>query len=310
MTVTAKPLLVGLLTGLFLAWLVPQLVSLSKLPLQEEVTRLGSYPLLSRSDSMAQVLRDIAKRGVGGYKSLLAAPYPSISHHTTSFIPSLIPRYSAFSTTTPKMSSQKSFLDAVQDRRTYYALNKEAPISDKRITELVEKAVLHVPSSFNSQSTRLVVLLNKEHDTFWDYVLEVLKPLVPEAKFPETKGRIDGFRGAYGTILFYEDPEPVEQLRKDWPPYAHHFGDWSEQTNAMHQFALWVALEAEGFGANIQHYNPVIDAKAAQHWNVPLGWKLRSQLVFGGRIAGSGEPSEKQHKPTIGTRFFVHGAKE
>lgn len=100
------------------------------------------------------------------------------------------------------MSSQKSFFEAVKDRRTYYQLNKEAPISDKAISDIVEKALLHVPSSFNSQSTRLVVLLNKDHDTFWDYVLEVLKPLTPEEQFPKTEQKMQGFKAAYGTVSF------------------------------------------------------------------------------------------------------------
>lgn len=100
------------------------------------------------------------------------------------------------------MSTQKSFFEAIKDRRTYYQLNKEAPISDKQITDIVEKAVLHVPSSFNSQSTRLVVLLNKDHETFWDFVLEVLKPLTPEEQFPKTEQKIQGFKAAYGTVSF------------------------------------------------------------------------------------------------------------
>ncbi|CAA9959053.1 nitroreductase family protein [Pyrenophora teres f. maculata] len=205
------------------------------------------------------------------------------------------------------MSTQKSFIDAVKERRTYYQLNKESPISDKQITDIAEKAILHVPSSFNSQSTRLVVLLNKDHDQFWDYVLEVLKPMVPEDQFSGTQQKIGGFKAAYGTVLCYEDPEPVENLRKAFPLYAHHFGDWSEHTNAMHQYALWVALEAEGFGANLQHYNPIIDQKAAEHWKIPLEWKLRGQLVFGGR---AGEPGEKDFQKVQGKRLFVHGAKE
>lgn len=94
----------------------------------------------------------------------------------------------------------KSVLEAIKERRTYYQLNKEAPISDKKIQELVEQAILHVPSSFNSQSTRLVVLLNKDHEQFWDYVIEILKPLTPEDKFDGTKQKINGFRGAYGTV--------------------------------------------------------------------------------------------------------------
>ncbi|KAF1835652.1 nitroreductase family protein [Decorospora gaudefroyi] len=205
------------------------------------------------------------------------------------------------------MANQTPFLQAIKERRTYYALNKEAPISDKKITEIAEQAILHVPSSFNSQSTRLVVLLNKDHDQFWDFVIEVLKPLTPEEQFPKTEQKIAGFKAAYGTILCYEDPDPVDGLRRSFPMYAHHFGDWSEHTNAMHQYALWTALETEGFGANLQHYNPVIDQKAAQHWNVPLDWKLRAQLVFGGR---AGEPGEKEFQDVEGKRLFVHGAKE
>ncbi|KAL5118717.1 putative nitroreductase [Pleosporales sp. CAS-2024a] len=305
MAVAQKSLLAGLLAGVLLALFVPHLVLHLPLalPIHARAPRDSSPPSW---ETMAQAWKNLARRGAGGYKSLWAAPHattPSLLRLHTS--PPSKP--ASFSTTTAAMASQKSFLDAVTDRRTYYQLNKDAPISDKHITDIVEKAVLHVPSSFNSQSTRLVLLLNKDHETFWDYVLEVLKPLTPEDQFPQTTKKIQGFKAAYGSILFYEDPEPVENLRKSFPLYAHHFGDWSEHANAMHQFALWVALEAEGFGANLQHYNPIIDQKAADKWNVPLGWKLRAQLVFGGR---AGEPGPKQFQETLGKRLFVYGAKE
>jgi hypothetical protein len=153
---------------------------------------------------MAQTLRSIAKRGAGGYKSLWRAPAiasnPSLFSPATSSIPLSTAKQTSFSTTTPAMSNQKTFFDAVKERRTYYQLNKEAPISDKQIIDIAEKAVLHVPSSFNSQSTRLVVLLNKDHETFWDYVLEVLKPLTPEEQFPSTEQKIGGFKAAKGTV--------------------------------------------------------------------------------------------------------------
>jgi predicted oxidoreductase (fatty acid repression mutant protein) len=91
-------------------------------------------------------------------------------------------------------------MEAFKERRTYYQLNKESPISDKQITEITEKALLHVPSSFNSQSTRLVVLLNKEHEQFWTFVAEVLKAMVPEDQFPQTEQKLNGFKAAYGTV--------------------------------------------------------------------------------------------------------------
>ncbi|KAH7377619.1 Nitroreductase-like protein [Pyrenochaeta sp. MPI-SDFR-AT-0127] len=313
MAAAALSLVTGLIAGLFLALLLQHTIPQALFPVPYPADQaLSPLPF---SDSMAQVLKNTLQAArhrawAGGYKSARLAAASSVLTQpslSSSLIPSSSSASKAFSTTAPSMSAQKPFLEAVKDRRTYYQLNKEAPISDKQIQEIAEKALLHVPSSFNSQSTRLVVLLNKDHEQFWDFVLEVLKPLTPEEQFPVTQQKIGGFRAAYGSILFYEDPEPVEALRKAFPLYAHHFGDWSEHTNAMHQYALWVALEAEGFGANLQHYNPIIDQKAAQQWNVPLEWKLRSQLVFGGR---AGEPGAKQFQEVQGKRLFVHGAKE
>ncbi|KAF1840072.1 Nitroreductase [Cucurbitaria berberidis CBS 394.84] len=308
----ARPLLTGLIAGLLLALLLQQVVQ-TQLPLHNtaEQTTL-QLPL---SESMAQVLRNTLQAArqrawAGGYKSArLPSSFQPLIPSSSNLTPHTLLSSStkSFSTTPSTMSAQKSFIDAVKDRRTIYQLTKEAPISDKQIQELAEKAILHVPSSFNSQSTRLVVLLNKDHDQFWDFVLEALKPLVPEDQFASTEQRVSGFKAGYGTVLFYEDPEPVEGLRKSFPLYAHHFGTWSEHTNAMHQYALWVALEAEGFGANLQHYNPIIDQKAASHWNIPLEWKLRSQLVFGGK---GGEAGEKQFQQVEGKRLFVHGAKQ
>ncbi|WPG98933.1 putative nitroreductase hbn1 [Acrodontium crateriforme] len=198
------------------------------------------------------------------------------------------------------------FNEAVTGRRTVYALNKKCPVDNKRIKEIVEAAVTHVPSAFNSQSARLVVLLKDDHEKFWDFVSEALKAIVPPAVFESSNARILGFKAAYGSvrngsigkptihidirltksqILFYEDREVISGLQAKMPQYAEKFPQWSEHTSAMHQFALWTAIEAEGAGANLQHYNPLPDEKAAAHWNLPKTWDLKAQLVFGGREA-------------------------
>lgn len=76
----------------------------------------------------------------------------------------------------------------------------------------------------------------------------------------------------------------------------------------MHQYFLWTSLEAEGFGANLQHYNPLPDQKASEIWNVPLDWSLKAQLVFGGLAEGARDNlKEKTYEP-IEKRVFIHGA--
>jgi predicted oxidoreductase (fatty acid repression mutant protein) len=59
--------------------------------------------------------------------------------------------------------------------------------------------------------------------------------------------------------------------------------------------AVWVALEAEGLGANLQHYNSLIDEKVASEWKLDgENWSLKAQLVFG---KPSGTPAEKVFQP-------------
>lgn len=70
-----------------------------------------------------------------------------------------------------------SFLELVKNRRTYYQLSASSPIPDSKITEIVSEALKHSPSSFNSQSTRVVVLLKEEHVKLWDIAKEALKAI-------------------------------------------------------------------------------------------------------------------------------------
>ena len=72
----------------------------------------------------------------------------------------------------------------------------------------------------------------------------------------------------------------------------------------MTQFAIWTALEAEGLGANLQHYNPLIDQKVASEWGVDADWELNAQLVFGKK---EGEAGEKTFLPVEGERFKSFG---
>ena len=135
------------------------------------------------------------------------------------------------------MASNEDFMKAVKSRRSYYQLNKDSPISDDRIVELVNEAVLHTPSSFNSQSTRVVVLLNEQHEKLWEEIVKpAVKAVAPPEAFEQTSGKLDSFKAGHGTILFYENPDDVNKLQKQFPLYADKFPEWAEHTNAMHQY--------------------------------------------------------------------------
>ena len=190
---------------------------------------------------------------------------------------------------------EKNLKDALQHRRSYYELTPESPIDDAQIEEIVRFAVKHIPSAFNSQSARLVLLLHEHHGAFWEIVKQTLQAVVSPEAFVATKQKIDtSFASGYGTVLFYEDTTVVRNLQDRFPRYADNFPTWSEHTSAMHQLAVWTMLEDAGFGASLQHYNPLIDNEVREHWKLPGQWRLIAQMPFG---LPAGEPQEKSFEP-------------
>jgi len=198
---------------------------------------------------------------------------------------------------------ETSFRDALKNRRTYYSIGKDRVTSDERIEEIVNEAVKHVPSSFNSQSARAVVLLGEQHDRLWALVKDELRKIVPAENFKTTEEKINGsFQSGYGTILYFEDMAVVEGLQARFPLYRDNFPLWSLQSSGMLQFAIWTALELEGWGASLQHYNPVIDEAVKKEWGIPATWKLISQMPFGKPAA---PPGDKEFSP-LSERVFIH----
>ena len=187
------------------------------------------------------------------------------------------------------------FFDAVKTRRTRYALSKDPVISDERILEIVNEAVKHTPSAFNSQSARVVILLGAQHDRLWDIVKAELKKIMPAEGYGATEEKVNGsFRSGYGTVLFFEDQSVVEALQQKFPLYKDAFPVFSLNSTGMLQFVVWTALAEQGIGASLQHYHPVIDAAVKAEWNIPDSWKLLAQMPFGKPIA---EPGEKEFMP-------------
>jgi len=188
----------------------------------------------------------------------------------------------------------KDFFTAVSDRRTYYGISKESLISDEKIKEVIEHAVKYAPSAFNSQSARIVLLLDKHHYKLWDITKEALKKIVPADQFSSTEDRINSFSNGYGTILFFEDNSVIESMQKQYALYKDNFPSWSQQSSGMHQYVIWTALEINGFGASLQHYNELIVDDVKKEWKIPLNWKLFAQMPFGKPTV---QPDEKQFQP-------------
>ena len=183
----------------------------------------------------------------------------------------------------------RNFIEAIKERRSIYAISKESPISDDKIVEIVEDVVKHVPSAFNSQTTRTVILLGEQHDKLWDITMEALRKIVSEKDFESTEARINSFKGGYGTVLFFEDFAVVKSLQEQFELYKDNFPVWALQTSGMMQFSVWTAFATEGIGGSLQHYTELIDEQVKKEFNIPESWKMLTQMPFGKIVKGAGE---------------------
>lgn len=185
-----------------------------------------------------------------------------------------------------------SFVDLLKKRRSIYALGTDVDLSDEEIESLVKEVVKESPTSFNSQTQRVVILFNDSHKKLWEMTEDVLEPLTPAEQFPATQEKLQGFAAAKGTVLFFEDADVVSSLQQQFALYADNFPIWSDQASGLTQANVWNAFAEKGIGANLQHYNPVIDERVSEEWSIPSNWKLRAQLVFGSKEA---EPAPKEY---------------
>lgn len=190
---------------------------------------------------------------------------------------------------------ERKLKETLAHRRSYYALSNKSTVSDGEIENIIKFAVKNIPSAFNSQSTRIVLLLGEQHLKLWNIVKDTLRKIVPAEAFKTTENKIDkSFAAGYGTVLFFEDQTVVEGLQKAFPTYREKFPLWSQQTSAMHQLAVWTMLEDVGFGVSLQHYNPLIDETVRKEWQLPETWELIAQMPFGTPLQ---EPGTKEFKP-------------
>lgn len=118
------------------------------------------------------------------------------------------------------------FLANIASRRSIYGLAKTpAILSDKEIHDLVQNTVKHSPSSFNSQSSRVVILLGAEHDAFWkDLVPKSLRASDREKDSIERNvGRANNSADALGTVLFFETQKTIDELKAKSPAVSSSF---------------------------------------------------------------------------------------
>jgi uncharacterized protein len=176
-----------------------------------------------------------------------------------------------------------NFVEALEKRHSQYNLRSTSKLSDDELVDLIERVTVAVPSGFNIQAQRIVLLFGQEHSKLWnDIVKGALREVADSDEgFAKTSAKIDTFAAAHGTVLYFDDVNGVKQLSEQFPTYADAFPTYAQQAQGMLQLAVWSALSEAGLGASLQHYNPLIDEGVHNAFDIPENWRLTAQMPFG-----------------------------
>ena len=201
------------------------------------------------------------------------------------------------------MSKDSSFsilkyIPALAERHSEYSLGNEVQAPLEEVRQLLQDVLLYVPSGFNSQPVRMVLLSGEKHLAHWDLVGEILMHKIGIERYEKSaaRDRIENvFKKALGTVLFFDDTDVTDRMMKENPRYELNFPKWAHQAQGSHQYMVWIGLRALGYGANLQHYNNMRDDLIRKQLGLPDNWDFVAHMPFGSII----EPAAPKEKNPI-----------
>lgn len=187
-----------------------------------------------------------------------------------------------------------AYSDILKTRRSISILNDDLPVSFDEVADRIRETISLSPTAFMMQDIHAIILTGDSHKKLWDKIVhDALQKIVPPEPFKRTEVKLQTFSKAYGTILLLRDLDAVEQMKKDYATYADEMDGWSWQDLGIAMVNIWNSLAEVNVGANIQHYNPLIDDEVKTTWDIPANYQLVGQMVFGGIVSRPGDKERK-----------------
>lgn len=101
------------------------------------------------------------------------------------------------------LRSSNELLSLNRERRTIHKLGRDQNLKKDLVVNILQQVLLLAPSFFNSQSTRMVLLLDADNRKLWDLVVQCLVERSAETTLPaETTEKLCCFREANGTVIY------------------------------------------------------------------------------------------------------------
>lgn len=184
-------------------------------------------------------------------------------------------------------------LKVIKQRRSIRKSIKDETLDESILEKRIEAAIKASPTAFNAQGSMVVLLLNTHHEMLWDITTEAVLKETEYSQKEKTEAKLNQFRQAHGTILFFEDEALEEHYKEKIPFVKDQVHDWAMQSNGMLQYSIWLLLEAMDLSASLQHYNPLIDQAVQETFKIDKRFRLVAQMPFGQADETVGEKKQK-----------------
>ena len=174
------------------------------------------------------------------------------------------------------------YTDLQAKRRSTYVIGKNTDLSQEEISQAIREAMKNVPTSFNSQTSRLVIVFDEANERVWKEIYDVQKDVLDEATWGMMGPVIEGAGQGVGTVLFFEDRDAV---KAGIPVDENRQSLYKQDNSSNAQYAVWLTLAELGLGGTLQHFNigyeEGFDKVFRDMFDLPESYEMVAQMPFG-----------------------------
>lgn len=174
-----------------------------------------------------------------------------------------------------------TLVELAQQRRSVYDIGTNTDVTAQDVYGKLAELAPELPSAFNAQTTRIVVVSGEAHLKVWDIIDATQQAGISAELYAGLAPRFARAKKGLGTVLLFEDRASVEAM----PTSPQRRECYKENNHGIAVFAIGLILTELGLGASLQHHNigyeQGFDKEIREYLELPADWELLAEMPFG-----------------------------